>query len=72
MFFGGNVCTIRPAPCLLNNEGHTVMSSNQWYSNQRRILWTCKALLDERIISHKTEIREVSVWLALMTQKGCK
>lgn len=48
------------------------MSSNQWYSNQRRILWTCKALLDERIISHKTEIREVSVWLALMTQKGCK
>ncbi len=38
------------------------MSSNQWYSNQSQVFWTCKALLDGRTISHKTEIREVRGW----------
>ncbi len=38
------------------------MSSNQWYSNQTQVFWTCKALLEGRTISHKTEIREVRGW----------
>lgn len=38
------------------------MSSNQWYSGSTQVFWTCKALLDGRTISHKTEIREVRGW----------
>lgn len=38
------------------------MSSNQWYSGKTQVFWTCKALLDGRTISHKTEIREVRGW----------
>lgn len=38
------------------------MSNNQWYSSQSQVFWTCKALLDGRTISHKTEIREVRGW----------
>jgi len=38
------------------------MSSNRWYSNPTQVYWTCKALLDGRTISHKTEIREVKGW----------
>ena len=38
------------------------MSSNQWYSGNTQVFWTCKALLDGRTISHKTEIREVRGW----------
>lgn len=36
--------------------------SNNWYSNNTQVFWTCKALLDGRTISHKTEIREVRGW----------
>ncbi|WP_071672698.1 hypothetical protein [Nioella nitratireducens] len=38
------------------------MSSNRWFSGQTQVFWTCKALLDGRTISHKTEIREVRGW----------
>lgn len=38
------------------------MSSNGWYSGESQVAWTCKALLDGRTISHKTEIREVRGW----------
>ncbi len=38
------------------------MSSNQWYSNLTQVFWTCKAFLEGRTISHKTEIREVRGW----------
>ena len=38
------------------------MSSNRWFSNKTQVYWTCKALLDGRSISHKTEIREVKGW----------
>ena len=38
------------------------MTSNNWYSGQSQVFWTCKALLDGRTISHKTEIREVRGW----------
>ncbi len=38
------------------------MSSNKWYSGKTQVFWTCKALLDGRTISHKTEIREVRGW----------
>ncbi|SMX43909.1 hypothetical protein RUA8715_02302 [Ruegeria arenilitoris] len=38
------------------------MSNNQWFSNRSQVFWTCKALLDGRTISHKTEIREVRGW----------
>jgi hypothetical protein len=39
-----------------------MMSSNQWYSGETQVYWTCKALMDGRTISHKTEIREVRGW----------
>ena len=32
------------------------------YSSNTQIHWTCKALLEGRTISHKTEIREVNGW----------
>lgn len=38
------------------------MSNSKWYSSNTQVFWTCKALLDERTISHKTEIREVRGW----------
>lgn len=38
------------------------MNSHKWYSGQTQIFWTCKALLEGRVISHKTEIREVRGW----------
>jgi len=38
------------------------MSSNGWYSGETQVFWTCKALLDGRTISHRTEIREVRGW----------
>ena len=38
------------------------MSSNGWYSGETQVFWTCKALLEGRTISHKTEIREVRGW----------
>ncbi|MGP6090080.1 hypothetical protein [Antarctobacter jejuensis] len=33
-----------------------------FYSSQSQVYWCCKALLDGRTISHKTEIREVRGW----------
>ncbi|MEP3332126.1 hypothetical protein [Sedimentitalea sp.] len=36
--------------------------SNNCYSNNTQVYWTCKALLDGRTISHQTEIREVRGW----------
>ena len=38
------------------------MSSKNWYSGATQVFWTCKALLEGRTISHKTEIREVKGW----------
>ena len=38
------------------------MNSGQWYSGQSQVFWTCKALIDGRIINHRTEIREVRGW----------
>lgn len=35
---------------------------DRWFSNPTQVFWTCKALLDGRAISHKTEIREVQGW----------
>lgn len=37
-------------------------NSDRWFSGQTQVFWTCKALLDGRTISHKTEIREVRGW----------
>lgn len=34
----------------------------RWYSNPTQVYWSCKALIDGREISHKTEIREVKGW----------
>lgn len=33
-----------------------------WYSNPTQVAWTCDALTRGRVISHKTEIREVKGW----------
>ena len=43
---------------------------NHWYSNPTQVFWTCKALTEGRIITHKTEIREVKGWrLAAITER---
>ena len=36
--------------------------NDRFFSNPTQVFWTCKAFLDGRIISHKTEIREVKGW----------
>ena len=38
------------------------MSSEKWYSGETQVFWTCKAFLEGRTITHKTEIREVRGW----------
>ncbi len=38
------------------------MKSDDYYSKGTQVHWTCKALLDQREISHATEIREVRGW----------
>ncbi len=35
---------------------------DRFYSGETQVFWTCKALIDGRVISHKTEIREVKGW----------
>lgn len=35
---------------------------DRWYSGETQVFWACKALIDGRVISHKTEIREVKGW----------
>ncbi|QBX34674.1 hypothetical protein E4191_08095 [Paracoccus liaowanqingii] len=37
-------------------------NSERWYSNPTQVFWTCDALTRGRVISHKTEIREVKGW----------
>ena len=37
-------------------------SSNEWYSGQSQIFWTCKALLEGRTINHRMEFREARGW----------
>lgn len=34
----------------------------RWFSSPTQVFWCCKALIDGRVISHKTEIREVKGW----------
>jgi len=38
------------------------MTTDKFYSKPTQVYWTCKALLDGRTISHRTEIREVRGW----------
>ena len=35
---------------------------DRWFSGETQVYWACKALVDGRTISHKTEIREVKGW----------
>ena len=35
---------------------------DHWHSNPTQIYWTCKALIQGRIITHKDEIGEVQGW----------
>ncbi|WP_296642750.1 hypothetical protein [Roseinatronobacter sp.] len=35
---------------------------DRWYSSPTQVFWCCKALINGRVISHKTEIREVKGW----------
>ena len=32
---------------------------DRWFSGETQVYWTCKALIDGRVISHRTEIREI-------------
>lgn len=38
------------------------MAKRDRYSNPTQVFWTCKALIEGRTITHKTEIREVNGW----------
>jgi hypothetical protein len=38
------------------------MIDDQFFSGKTQVFWTCKALLDKRTISHRTEINEVHGW----------
>ncbi len=60
MFIAANTVTIRPAP--FNRKKGEQMKNRKWYSGKTQVFWTCKALLEGRAISHKTEIREVRGW----------
>ena len=43
---------------------------DRFYSNPTQVFWTCQALTQGRVISHKTEIREVKGWrLAAITER---
>ena len=35
---------------------------DRWFSSPTQVFWACKALIEGRAISHKTEIREVNGW----------
>lgn len=35
---------------------------DRWFSSPTQVYWCCKALISGRVISHKTEIREVKGW----------
>jgi hypothetical protein len=37
-------------------------TQDRWFSSPTQVYWTCKALIDGRTISHKTEIREAKGW----------
>lgn len=36
--------------------------SERWYSSPTQVYWTCEALMNGRVITHKSEIREVKGW----------
>lgn len=36
--------------------------SRHWHSNESQRYWCCKALIDGRTLTHRTEIREVNGW----------
>ena len=38
------------------------MKHDRLYGNPTQVFWCCKASLGGRVISHKTEIREVNGW----------
>ena len=38
------------------------MTKENWFSSETQVYWACKALIQMRVISHKTEIREVRGW----------
>lgn len=35
---------------------------DKWFSSPTQVFWACQALISGRVISHKTEIREVKGW----------
>jgi hypothetical protein len=35
---------------------------DRWFSGETQVYWACRALITGRVISHKTEIREVKGW----------
>ncbi|AYF02185.1 hypothetical protein PY32053_02592 [Paracoccus yeei] len=37
-------------------------NSDRWYSSPTQIYWTCDALIRGRVLSTRTEIREVKGW----------
>ena len=43
---------------------------DRWFSSPTQVFWCCKALIEGRVVSTKTEIREVNGWrLAAIVEK---
>jgi hypothetical protein len=61
VFRGRNVSNLCSAPHGYKPKANT-MTDDKFYSKPTQVFWTCKALLDGRTISHRTEIREVRGW----------
>jgi hypothetical protein len=61
VFPARNVITLSPAPIGIKPKDKP-MAEEKFYSSGTQVYWTCKALLANRTISHRTEIREVHGW----------
>ena len=53
---------IAPPAFGFNAQGNIMTKQDRWFSSPTQVFWCCKALITGRVISHKTEIREVKGW----------
>jgi hypothetical protein len=43
-------------------KGQNMTKQDRWFSSPTQVFWTCKALIEGRVISHEIEIAEVKGW----------
>jgi hypothetical protein len=51
-----------PIRLWLQDKGYQMSKQDRWFSNPTQVFWTCKALIEGRVISHEIEIAEVKGW----------